>query len=42
MFTVEAKQQFSNLLEKSITKLDLTDAQFEAITERYRAVGHPQ
>jgi len=39
MFTVEAKQQFSNLLEKSITKLDLTDAQFEAITERYRAVG---
>ncbi len=39
MFTIEAKQQFSNLLEKSISKLDLTDAQFEAIADRYRAVG---
>jgi hypothetical protein len=39
MFTVEAKQQFSSLLERSIDKLDISDTQFEAATERYKAVG---
>ncbi|MBI4547532.1 MAG: nucleotidyltransferase [Ignavibacteriae bacterium] len=39
MLTLEAKTQFGELLEKSIEKLDISDAQFEAATERYKAVG---